>query len=140
MLTPRRRKRRREETAALSSQNISALGYPRGAEISRERGKEEEVRAVQLSVCVSSGTNSSLGFPSRRQCRFGGQLFVQPASPWNVQFSTTAAREMLKAMGRQCWESQALSQQFPGEDPLFLWCLLPWVGASSGLGPRCAWC
>lgn len=25
---------------------------------------------------------------------------------------------MLKAMGRQCWESQALSQQFPGEDPL----------------------
>lgn len=54
--------------------------------------------------------------------------------------STPRHREMLKAMGRQCWESQALPQQFPGEDPLSLWGLLPWVGASSGLGPGCAWC
>lgn len=41
-------------------------------------------------MCVSSGTNTSLGFPSRRQCCFGGQLFVQPRSPWNVRLSTKA--------------------------------------------------
>lgn len=36
--------------------------------------------------------------------------------------SAPRQREMLKAMGGQCWESQALSQHFPGEDPLSLWC------------------
>lgn len=74
VLTADRRKRRQEEMAALSSQNISALGYPRGAEISRERGKEEEVRAVQLRcLCVFWHKHQS-GLPQQAPVSFWGAI------------------------------------------------------------------
>lgn len=56
-----------EETTAAGSQNISSEGYPRDAEISKNkppsgRKEEEEVRAVRLRcLCI----NTTPGFPFR---------------------------------------------------------------------------
>lgn len=74
VLTPHRRKRRREETAALSSQNISTQCYPRDAQISRKRGKEEEVRAVQLKCLRVFWHKHQSGLPQQAPVSFWGAI------------------------------------------------------------------
>lgn len=99
-------------------------GLPQGCTDKQKKGEGGGGQgcSAEMFVCLLAQT-PVWASPAGASVVLGGNCLFSLHSPWNVQLSTVMAREMLKAMGRQCWQSNS-----QGRIPSFCGvCCLGWV-------------
>lgn len=116
------------------SQNITALGYPRGAEISRKKGEGGGGQGCSAEMFVRLLAQTPVwASPAGASMVLGGNCLSSLAHLRTCSSAPRRRGRCSRPWGDNAGRAKPCRNNSQERIPSLFWCLLPWVGASSGL-------